>query len=138
MFAPLCEEAGVRLESSLQPGEVRIRAEPAQLRKALGNVVLNAVYFSPRGAEVSITAARRGYMWGIAVADHGPGIPAENMSRVTDPFFTTKPPGEGTGLGLAITYGVVRSFGGELELASESGRGATVTMWLPAAGGARA
>jgi signal transduction histidine kinase len=138
MIAPLCEEAGVRVDSSLEPGAVRVRAEAAQLRKALSNVVLNALYFSPRGDSVSISATRRGYMWGIAVADHGPGIPKENLSRVTDPFFTTKPAGEGTGLGLAITYGVMRSFGGELELVSEAGHGATVTMWLPAAGGARA
>ena len=138
MVAPLCEEAGVRVESSVEPGAVRIRAEGAQLRKALGNLVINALYFSARGDKVSISATRRGYMWGIAVADHGPGIPKENLSKVTDPFFTTKPPGEGTGLGLAITYGVLRSFGGELELASEAGHGTTVTMWLPAAGGARA
>ncbi|MFI5298031.1 MAG: sensor histidine kinase [Polyangiales bacterium] len=138
MVTPLCEEAGVRVESSLTPGTVRIRADGAQLRKALSNVVLNAVYFSARGDCVSISAARRGYMWGVAVTDHGPGIPKENLSKVTDPFFTTKPPGEGTGLGLAITYGVLRSFGGELELASEAGKGTTVTMWLPAAGGPRA
>ncbi len=138
MITPLCEEAGVRVESSLEPGVVRVRAEAAQLRKALNNIVINALYFSPRGDRVSISATRRGYMWGIAVADHGPGISKENLSRVTDPFFTTKPAGEGTGLGLAITYGVMRSFGGELELASEVGRGTKVTMWLPAAGGARA
>lgn len=138
MVTPVCEEAGVRVESSLKPGAVRIRAEAAQLRKALNNVVINAVYFSAPGDKVSISATRRGYMWGIAVTDRGPGISKENLSKVTDPFFTTKPPGEGTGLGLAITYGVLRSFGGELELASEAGRGTTVTMWLPAAGGARA
>ena len=138
MIAPGCEEAGVRVESSLKAGSVRIRAEGAQLRKALSNLLLNAVYFSARGDCVTISATRRGLMWGIAVADHGPGIPKENLSKVTDPFFTTKPPGEGTGLGLAITYGVLRSLGGELELASEAGRGTTVTMWLPAAGGSRA
>ncbi len=134
MIAPLCEEAGVRVRCDLEPGEVRVRAEGSQLRKALINVVMNAVYFSDRGESVSITASRRGYMWGIAVADHGPGIPKENLSKVTDPCFTTKPPGEGTGLGLAITYGVLRSFGGELELKSEPGHGTTVTMWLPATG----
>ena len=135
MIAPICEEAGVRAQSSLRPGDVRVRAEAGQLRKALSNVVLNAVYFSPRGDEVTISATRRGYRWGIAVADHGPGISKENLSKVTDPFFTTKPPGEGSGLGLAIVYGVLRSFGGELEISSEAGRGTTVTMWLPAAGG---
>ena len=138
MIAPVSDEAGVRVASSVRPGRVRIRAEANQLRKALGNVVLNAVYFSPRGDEVTISATRRGYRWGIAVADHGPGISKENLSKVTHPFFTTKPPGEGTGLGLAIVYGVMRSFGGELEISSESGHGTTVTLWLPAAGGAHA
>ncbi len=134
MIAPMCEEAGVRVVSSVPP-DVHIRAEAGQLRKALSNVMINAVYFSPRGEEITISATRRGYMWGIAIADHGPGISKDNLAKVTEPFFTTKPPGEGTGLGLAITYGVLRSFGGELALSSDEGRGTTVTMWLPAAGG---
>lgn len=133
-IAPLAEEAGVRIESALEPGEVGLRAEPSQLKKALANIVMNAIYYSARGESVSITASRRGYMWGVVVADHGPGISRENLSKVTDPFFTTKPQGEGSGLGLAIAFGVVRSFGGELEVASEEGHGTTVTLWLPASG----
>ncbi len=134
-ITPLCEEAGVRVEASLTKGEVRIRAEASQLRKALTNVVMNAIYFSARGDKISIQASKRGHMWGVAVEDHGPGISKENLSKVMVPFFTTKPHGDGTGLGLAITYGVLRSFGGELEITSKEGSGTTVTLWLPAAGG---
>ncbi len=134
-ITPLCEEAGVHVQSTLAEGEVRVRAEGSQLRKALTNIVMNAIYFSARGQTVSILASKRGYLWGIAVEDHGAGISADNLAKVTVPFFSTKPPGEGTGLGLAITYGVVRSFGGELEITSAQGRGTTVTLWLPAATG---
>ncbi len=132
---PFCEEADVKVVSSLEVGDVQIRAEMTQLKKALINVVMNAIYFSPGGREVSVSATRRGSMWGIAIADRGPGISKENLAKVRDPFFTTKRHGEGTGLGLAISYGVMHSFGGQLSIESELGRGTTVTLWLPAAGG---
>ena len=66
----------------------------------------------------------------ITVADTGPGIPPENIDKVFDPFFTTRPPGEGTGLGLAIVASTVADFGGRIE-ASSAGGGAVFTLSLP-------
>jgi len=68
----------------------------------------------------------------IAIGDNGPGIPPEIRSRIYDPFFTTKDPGQGSGLGLSIAHGIVERHGGTIELDSEIGKGTTFTVTLPA------
>lgn len=67
----------------------------------------------------------------IKVEDNGTGIPNEIISKVLDPFFTTKPVGKGTGLGLSVCYGIIQQFEGKLEIESEEGVGTTVTILLP-------
>jgi two-component system cell cycle sensor histidine kinase/response regulator CckA len=67
----------------------------------------------------------------IAVEDTGCGISKENMSRIIEPFFTTKDVGQGTGLGLATVYGIIRQTGGFLSIDSEVGKGTTFTIYLP-------
>ena len=67
----------------------------------------------------------------IALEDNGPGIPAENLQRIFEPFYTTKPSGKGTGLGLSISYDVIRQHGGDLQVESKPGKGAKFTISLP-------
>jgi signal transduction histidine kinase len=66
------------------------------------------------------------------VSDTGSGIPSEQLSRIYDPFFTTKLIGKGTGLGLSITYGIVREHEGTLTCQSSVGQGTKFTVSLPA------
>jgi signal transduction histidine kinase len=67
----------------------------------------------------------------VEVEDTGCGIPAQVKHRVFDPFFTTKKGGTGTGLGLSVSYGIIRSYGGTIEIESEPGRGTKATVTLP-------
>ena len=67
----------------------------------------------------------------MSVKDDGHGIPAEIISRVTEPFFTTKETGKGTGLGLSISADIIRKHGGEINVESEIGNGTTFTVKLP-------
>ena len=67
----------------------------------------------------------------IAVSDTGKGMSPEEVNRIFDPFYTTKPPGEGTGLGLAISLRLVETFGGSIHVQSIAGQGSTFTLRLP-------
>jgi signal transduction histidine kinase len=63
--------------------------------------------------------------------DNGSGIPAEDLNRIFDPFYTTKDTGKGTGLGLSVSLRIVEDMGGDIRAKSEKGKGATITIILP-------
>jgi two-component system NtrC family sensor kinase len=68
----------------------------------------------------------------VAVEDTGPGIPPAELSKIFEPFYTTKPQGRGTGLGLSICYGIIEDHRGRIEADSQVGRGSTFQVFLPA------
>ena len=105
---------------------------PDQISQVFINILLNAVD-ALKGKKGTITAEveRDGGMVKITISDDGCGILPENMPKVFEPFFTTKQVGEGTGLGLWVSYGIVRSFRGDLSVDSTWGKGTTFTMSLP-------
>jgi signal transduction histidine kinase len=67
----------------------------------------------------------------VSVGDTGVGIPHLELSRIFEPFYTTKGDQGGTGLGLSVTYGIVTDHGGQIEVQSEPGVGSKFTVWLP-------
>jgi len=67
----------------------------------------------------------------ITFSDNGSGIPSENLDKIFDPFYTTKPVGKGTGLGLSIIYGIIESHGGEIVCLSELNQGTSFVITLP-------
>jgi two-component system NtrC family sensor kinase len=108
-----------------------VRADFGQLRQAVVNIALNACQAMAKGGTLTVTTAvLPDRQWvQITIADTGPGIPPDHMAKILDPFFTTKE--KGTGLGLSVVYGIIERHGGKLDLASEVGRGTTVTFKLP-------
>lgn len=132
LAAPL-RKKNVEVAVEIPEGEFLVRGNRPQLMQAAMNVLLNALYVSPDGARIEVTAAREAGRIALAFKDHGPGIPKEMIAKVCDPFFTTKPQGEGTGLGLAVTLGILESHGGSLQIESEPGAGTTVIFRLPVA-----
>jgi two-component system C4-dicarboxylate transport sensor histidine kinase DctB len=111
-----------------------VMAGPVRLEQVCLNLLLNALdaVEGRDGASVTVTTGTRDGTAFLAVADTGTGIAAEDMARVTEPFFSTKITGEGLGLGLSISQAIVTEFGGRIDIASDPGRGTTVTVALPA------
>jgi signal transduction histidine kinase len=85
----------------------------------------------PKGGWLSVTTRHDNGQAVVEIADTGFGIPSEHLSRIYDPFFTTKAIGRGTGLGLSITYGIVREHGGTLNCDSAVGQGTRFVLALP-------
>jgi two-component system sensor histidine kinase RegB len=106
--------------------------------QALRGLVDNARQASPSSAPVRLRVAAEGLAGArrliFEVADHGAGISPELLTRVGEPFFTTKPAGQGMGLGVFLARAIVERLGGELSIRSEPGAGTTATLWLPLAG----
>ena len=104
------------------------------LQQATLNLVLNAIEAAGPDGKVSVSTAADAGAVRIAVSDDGPGIDAELLPRVFEPFYTTKAVGQGTGLGLFLSHRAVEAMGGRIEAASEPGRGTRFTVILsPAA-----
>jgi CheY-like chemotaxis protein/anti-sigma regulatory factor (Ser/Thr protein kinase) len=118
-------------------GTPAVAADPHRLEQVLVNLMLNASQAfednqSKRQIQIWTAHPTPGEVV-IGVRDTGRGISAENIERIFDPFFSTRPNGRGTGLGLWISRDIVRSFGGQLEFQSELGVGTTVTAVLKVA-----
>jgi signal transduction histidine kinase len=116
----------------------KIHADRQQLRQLFLNLFTNASDAMPGGGTltVRVMAFHERKRVVVEIADTGSGIPPDILSRVTEPFFTTKPQGKGTGLGLAICRRIVREHNGEIDIESDGipGRGTTVRISLPANG----
>ena len=127
---------GIRVQREFARGVPTIYADRQHLRQVFLNLFTNAADAMPKGGSL-IPRVRKGELPGklsavvVEVADTGVGIPSEHLSRVTDPFFTTKEEGKGTGLGLAICRRIVRQHQGTLEIESKLGEGTTVRVTLP-------
>lgn len=127
-------QAGIVLETELAPG-VEVAADESQLRQALLNLMRNAREAMDGGGKLTVKAGLRGDgMAEITVADTGPGIAAENFSKIFDPFFSTK--AKGTGLGLALVQQIAVEHGGRVDVESgasgDAAAGTTFRFLLPA------
>lgn len=110
-----------------------IITEPDRLRQVLFNVINNAMEAidDNRRGSVEISTSASIDDVNITVNDNGCGISEENIKRVTEPFFTTKPVGKGTGLGLYVSYSIMTDLNGGLKIESAPGKGTRVTLTLP-------
>jgi two-component system NtrC family sensor kinase len=136
--------ASVQVETELEDRAGVVWADADQLKQVLINLMLNARDAMAGSGALTLVTRRvlrdteeRGMEepaaeWiEIAVSDTGKGISPEEVNRIFDPFYTTKPPGEGTGLGLAISLRLVETFGGSIHVQSIEGQGSTFTLRLP-------
>jgi two-component system NtrC family sensor kinase len=135
LVRPAVASARLTLEVALDPQLPKLAGHRHELQQLLLNLVTNAIDATPAGGRVTVsTVARAEGVIEVAVADTGRGIPEALRPTIFEPFFTTKDRGRGSGLGLAIASQIARSHGGQIELASQEGRGTTFRVRLPAAG----
>ena len=104
---------------------------PGMLSQAFFNIIQNALLSRDNNLEISISSKYEDDEIVICIADNGCGIPADTMTRVFEPFFTTRDVGSGTGMGLTVAREIIRGVGGTIEIDSCEGSGTTVTIRLP-------
>ena len=115
---------------------LEVDGDPDRLRQALDNLIANAVGHSPAGGTVTVTARLVGGSVVIAVADEGEGIASDDLGRVFEPGVRLTAARPGSGLGLAVVHTIAHAHGGEVEVESSPGQGATFRLVLPRASGA--
>ncbi|MFP4168412.1 MAG: sensor histidine kinase [Desulfonatronovibrionaceae bacterium] len=123
---------GIRLNPSIQKDLPRVFISYSELQQVLFNLINNAFdAMDPEGGELDIRIYREKEEIVLEVEDTGVGIEPEQMERVFDPFYSTKPAGQGTGLGLSICYGLVRKWGGQIRASSTPGKGTLIRFTIP-------
>ena len=137
--------SNVRCEVHIDDGLWTVEMDEGQISQVIQNLVMNAAQSMPGGGVVTVCAENveidpekcplpldAGRHVKVSVRDRGPGIPEANVSRVFDPYFTTKE--KGSGLGLAIAYSIINKHSGHITVESTGAEGATVAFYLPASG----
>ena len=139
----------IELVASLHPSLMPVKADPGQIEQVLMNLAINARDAMPQGGRITMETANReispeqgrdidlpaGHYVMLLVSDTGHGIDSSTLPHIFEPFFTTKPMGKGTGLGLSMVYGIVKQSGGSIQVQSETGRGTSFRVFLPAEDG---
>ncbi|MBI2152848.1 MAG: GAF domain-containing protein [Candidatus Rokubacteria bacterium] len=127
-------DQGIEVETIFDSSLPPIWADGDQLTQVFMNLVANAADAMPQGGRLVVgTEARNGGDPHVAISfqDTGLGMRRDQVARIFEPFYTTKPEGQGTGLGLSVSLGIVKNHGGRIEVESESGKGTTMIVLLP-------
>ncbi len=130
-FTPVLEKTGTPLVVEVPDGPIEAVCDPDRVAQIVRILIDNAIAHTPDGTEIAVRAQRDNGEVRVAVADHGRGIPAADLQRVFEPFFTSDD-AQGAGLGLAIAHELAARMDGQLGVQSDPG-GTTFTLSLPTA-----
>jgi len=125
------QSANVEIEEAYSESPVPIAGDRGQLMQVFTNILNNAYDAMEGKGRIRISVRRRGNEAEVDIVDDGPGISAESLPHIFEPFYTTKPEGQGTGLGLAICHGIVHSHRGSIVARNVPGGGAGFLVTLP-------
>jgi signal transduction histidine kinase len=126
------EMAGIREQLNLAPGLPLIQCDPSQIEQVLLALTINSIDAMPQGGNLWMqTRLLPNGEVEIVVRDDGTGIAPDLLSRMFEPFVTTKEGGRGVGLGLAVSRNIIERHGGKIQVQSELGKGTAFTIVLP-------
>ena len=137
-FAAQARAKGLAVDVAVEPDLPSIETDPTRLRQVVGNLISNAVKYTPAGGRIDIRACHSGESAQdreivISVVDNGPGIPADKQSMLFTEFTRFDPDAaEGAGIGLAISQKIAQALGGEITVKSDARNGSTFALHLPA------
>jgi two-component system NtrC family sensor kinase len=124
--------SNVEIKTNFEENLPPVPASETEMQQVFLNLVNNALdVMEKTGGIITLGAKQAGNNIIVTVSDNGPGIADANIARVFDPFYTTKPVGKGTGLGLSICYGIINKIGGDINVHSTKGEGATFEIRFP-------
>lgn len=109
-----------------------VRGSANKLQQVFLNLFLNARDAMPSGGMLEVRTSAHNGSVEVEIADTGMGIPREDIHRIFDPFYTTKPNGRGTGLGLSVSYGIIKEHSGKIDVRSTPGKGTSFHVEFPA------
>ena len=118
-------KVNVHVDESIEP----LNLDPDRIQQVIVNILLNAIDAVKKGGEIKIELMQDENHVKLSIQDNGPGIPRDELEKIFEPFYTTKP--GGTGLGLAICKQIIESHNGKIEVKSEQGKGSTFIILLP-------
>ncbi len=121
----------IKLEKDFCCRYLEFECDKNQIQQAVLAILINAIEAMPEGGTLKLKVNCENNFVYIKITDTGVGIPKENLDKIFEPFFSTKPGGKGTGLGLSVVYGIVKQHQGKIEIQSEVNKGTTVTLIFP-------
>ena len=121
----------ITIEKSYIQQEIVIKGNEGKLHQVFINILTNAIQSIKDEGIIRINTLKQNNSVNIIIEDNGSGIEQNNLSKVIEPFFTTKDPGEGTGLGLSIAYTIIEEHNGDIEFESELNKGTIVKIIFP-------
>ena len=133
MLRPIAADKAIRLETVAPSNAVEVLADPGRVLQVLSNLVGNAIKFTPKGGQITITVRPEDGLVAFEIADTGPGIPPEQLSNIFGRFWqASRADSRGIGLGLSIAKGIVEAHGQQLRVSSTVGVGSTFSFELEA------
>jgi two-component system NtrC family sensor kinase len=128
----MAAQSGVELSAAICEDPCMLLGDAVQINRAIQNVIINAVQAAAeKKGSVKITCTQKDFYVDLCIEDTGPGITPAQITKIFDPYFTTKQARSGMGLGLFITKKVVEDHNGSIKVDSTLGSGATFTIRLP-------
>lgn len=127
---------GIQIDTDL-PSRAAVTGQSELLRRALDNLLRNAIRYSPDGGRIETTLRQQGEDWLLQVSDRGPGVEEQHLGQLFEPFFRAddaRTPGGGSGLGLAIAARAIQKHGGHIKASNREGGGLQVSLRLPVEG----